>query len=62
MSDRSLVPDGEALRRALTWLAQQDRPVDTALAEEAARRFDLTPRDEAFLLRELVHHRGLGGA
>ena len=47
-----VVPKGEALRRAVAWLAVQH---DWTLAtiEEACRRFDLDPLDEEFLLREL---------
>ncbi len=39
----------EALRRALDWLIEHPRR-DAAALEEAARRFDLSPLDEAFLL------------
>jgi hypothetical protein len=47
-----IVPRGEALRRAVAWLAEHD--VWTPhLVEEACRRFDLGPADEDFLLREL---------
>jgi hypothetical protein len=44
-----LLPEGEALRRAVAWLADQPRR-DVATIEEASRRFDLSPLDEAFLL------------
>ena len=40
----------ESLRRALRWLSDQRRH-DAAAIEEAARRFDLSPADEEFLLR-----------
>jgi len=46
----TLLPTGEALRRAIRWLSDQGRH-DAAAIEEAARRFDLTPADEEFLLR-----------
>jgi hypothetical protein len=52
---RGVLPEGEGLRQALRWLDERardepglDRP--RAIAE-AARRFDLTPLDEEFLLR-----------
>jgi hypothetical protein len=50
MSGESILPRGEALRRAVRWLGDQPRH-DAASIEEAARRFDLTPADEEFLLR-----------
>lgn len=46
----TLMPKGEALRRALRWLSDEGRH-DAAAIEEAARRFDLSPSDEEFLLR-----------
>jgi hypothetical protein len=53
-----LMPEGEALRRALRWLddrVRADPRLDRAkLVGEAARRFDLTPTDEEFLLRNWV--------
>lgn len=42
---------GEALRKALRWLSDAGRH-DAAAVEEACRRFDLSPLDEEFLLRE----------
>jgi hypothetical protein len=46
----SLLPEHEGLRRAVEWLAGQ--PVrDATTIQEAARRFDLSPLDEEFLLR-----------
>jgi hypothetical protein len=53
MNERSLVPDGEALRRAVRWLCEQ-RPITPARIDEAALRFDLSPLEVAFLLREFV--------
>ena len=50
-----VLPEGEALRQALRWLDQRarDEPgLDRGRAvAEAARRFDLSPLDEDFLLR-----------
>ena len=47
-----VVPKGDALRRAVAWLAEQHE-WSPATIEEASRRFDLDPVDEEFLLREL---------
>jgi len=50
----ALLPEGEGLRRAVSWLGEQ--PVrDLATIEEASRRFNLSPLDEDFLLQ---HFRG----
>jgi hypothetical protein len=53
-----VVPEGEALRRALRWLDERIREEPGAsrakLVGEAAARFDLTPLDEDFLLRNWV--------
>lgn len=53
---RPLIPEGEALRRAFQWIAEGDCTLKRV--EQASLRFDLTPRDEEFLLRQFVHHRG----
>jgi hypothetical protein len=50
MKERPVVPSGDALRRAVRWLAGQPRR-DAAAIEQACRRFDLSPADEEFLLR-----------
>jgi hypothetical protein len=47
-----VAPRGDALRRAVAWLALQ-HDWSVARIEEAARRFDLDPLDEEFLLREM---------
>jgi hypothetical protein len=46
-----LVPKGEALRRAVMWLAEH-REWSPARVNEASLQFDLSPLDEEFLLRE----------
>ncbi len=47
-------PQGEAIRRALRWLderaREEARPDRAKLVAEAARRFDLSPLEEDFLL------------
>jgi hypothetical protein len=60
MSLRPLVPQGDALRHAIAWLAQQET-WNPQLIEEACRRFDLTPLDEEFLLAEYrrLHAQGV---
>ena len=47
----ALLPEREALRRAVAWLVEQPQR-DASTIEEASRRFDLSPVDEDFLL----HH------
>lgn len=53
-----LQPHGEALRSALRWLddrVQDDPRLDRAkLVTEASTRYDLTPLEEDFLLRNWV--------
>lgn len=56
MTDRDpgkLTPRGEGLRRALRWMSDNGRH-DPEAVEEASRRFDLSPIEEEFLLRELA--------
>jgi hypothetical protein len=40
------------LRRAVAWLAEQEAWTPS-LIEQACQRFDVSPEDEEFLLREL---------
>jgi hypothetical protein len=47
-----IVPRGDALRRAVAWLAEQEAWTPS-LVEQACQRFDVSPEDEEFLLREL---------
>ena len=54
---KPLIPEGEALHQAFQWLAEQGR-CTSQMVEQASLRFDLTPRDEEFLLRQFVYHRG----
>lgn len=58
MAGDRIVPKGESLRRAVRWLSEQGASSPRAI-EEAARRFDLSPLDEEFLVR---HFRQAGGA
>lgn len=54
---RSMIPQGEALRHAFQWIADQEH-CTLAIVEEASLRFDLAPCDEEFLLQQFVHHHG----
>lgn len=51
MTDRHVTPEGEGLRQAVRWLSEH-RPITRALIDEAGRRFDLSPLEVEFLLRE----------
>ena len=51
MFSSPVTPEGEDLRRAVAWLAEH-RGWTLELIEEACRRFDLSPLDEEFLIRE----------
>jgi hypothetical protein len=46
-----IVPKGEALRRAVAWLAEQGSWTPD-LIDQASQRFDLSPAEEEFLLQE----------
>jgi hypothetical protein len=51
MPVRPIVSRGDALRRAVAWLAEQGTWTPS-LIQQASQRFDLSPEDEEFLLRE----------
>ena len=51
MVNPKVVPRGEDLRRAVAWLAEQGSWTLNRI-EEACQRFDLSPADEEFLIRE----------
>jgi len=53
MTGNPLLPPHEDLRHAVQWLSGQG-PLTPELIEEAARRFDLSPLDEEFLLRHFL--------
>ena len=46
-----IVPKGDALRRAVAWLAERGTWTPS-LIEQACQQFDISPDDEEFLLRE----------
>ena len=51
----TLQPQGEALKKAIQWVAEQRKSgadkSPSALADEASLQYDLSPRDSEFLLR-----------
>lgn len=58
MSDRGILPEGEALRRAVQWISERrreepEKPLYRVI-EEAAVRFDLTPPEVDYLARNLA--------
>lgn len=50
-SKHSIFPEGENLRRAIRWLSEHAPPT-AELINQAGCRFDLTPLEEDFLLRQ----------
>jgi hypothetical protein len=52
-----IAPEGENVRKAVKWISdkRQYEPEDcgpiAAMIEQAAKRFDLSPKDEEFLIR-----------
>ena len=56
MADGTVLPKGEDLRRAVLWISEQGKAEQGwsyALIEEASRRFNLSPKDEEFLIHFL---------
>jgi len=51
-----IVPSRDSLRRAVAWLVEQGTWT-ASLIEQACQRFDVSPEDEEFLLRELRSRR-----
>lgn len=53
----SILPEGEMLRKALTWISEMRRDNPDrgtgALIDEAGMRFNLSPRDQVTLARYL---------
>ena len=54
----SIQPQGEDLRRAVKWVSEERKynPQKdvSAIVQEACMKFDLSPKDEDFLLRRLL--------
>jgi len=51
----NIQPQGDALKKAIQWVAEQrssgTEKKTAVLADEAAFRYDLSPKDSQFLLR-----------
>ncbi len=51
----NIQPQGDALKKAIQWVAEQrssgTQKKPAVLADEAAFRYDLSPKDSQFLLR-----------
>jgi len=47
------LPEGEELRKAVRWLGERGEHTLKAI-EDACRQFDLSPADEAFLMRHFL--------
>jgi hypothetical protein len=54
----SMQPKGEDLRRAVKWVSEERQynpgKESKTLIEEACMKFNLSPKDEEFLLRHLL--------
>ena len=50
MSNESILPEGENLRRAIRWISEKGSH-SLAVIDEASIRFDLSPADASFLIR-----------
>ena len=50
MSNNSILPEGENLRRALRWISEKGSH-SLSVLDEASMRFNLSPADSAFLVR-----------
>jgi hypothetical protein len=55
--NKDLEPRGEGLRNAVRWLSEH-APVTRDAINEAAQRFNLSPLEEEFLLKEYRHQSG----
>ena len=53
MNKHSLLADGEHMKPAVRWLSE-NAPITKKTIEEAGIRFDLSPLEEDFLLREFL--------
>ncbi|MCP4701250.1 MAG: hypothetical protein GY862_31010 [Gammaproteobacteria bacterium] len=52
----TIISNGELLRRAVRWLSEEKTHNYKAI-EEASMRFNLSPRDEEFLVRNFLKRR-----
>jgi len=51
----NLLPDHELLWRAVKWIGEQTMCTEKII-EEASIRFNLSPKDEAFLIRKFLNN------
>jgi len=55
------MPEGELLRKAVRWISERreltDKPALSKLIEEAGKTFNLSPKDQEFLLDLLTRDR-----
>ncbi len=54
----SIQPEGEQLRKAVRWISEERQSRESVklaeLIEEACVKFDLSPKDEEFLIRFFI--------
>lgn len=55
---KPVIPAGEAIRKAVRWISEQGR-WDLRTVGESACRFDLSPREEEFLVRHFIRRDGI---
>ena len=56
--NESLIAKDDEKKRlgaAVGWLAEQNQPHDIKQIQEASQRFDLSPLNEDFLIRQFIH-------
>jgi len=53
-SVKSIFPKGEALRSAIRWISKMHQ-YDLQSIEEACQRYDLSPSEEEFMMRNFLH-------
>ena len=53
MTNSSIIPEGENLRKAVRWISDQGS-FSLKVVEEACVRFDLSPADGEFLIRHFT--------
>jgi hypothetical protein len=60
MNNHSLLADGEHMRLAVRWLSE-NAPITKKTIEDAGVRFDLSPLEVDFLLKEFLYKTDRGG-
>ncbi|MBN2428453.1 MAG: hypothetical protein JXK94_08965 [Deltaproteobacteria bacterium] len=59
MSDSTIQPKGEDLRKAVRWISDQGT-WDYKRIEEASQRFNLSPKDQEFLIHFFLKSKSIG--